>query len=185
VASCEPSRREELGLQVNRHQLLDDQYTTHVLARSDNISQPVTVDLLLFIHPPLILRRMSFSPVGLRRAAHNLRPRNGPPLTLPVYARQTQSLPLRASWHLRHRLYSDSSVEPVEPPEYLSEGEKKVFDLIKDGLRPTKLEVCFQVSPILGCPSNWFATGPRYLRRLRFHVRPRHCVRPIQRSTHH
>lgn len=32
-------------------------------------------------------------------------------------------------------------MEPVEPPEYLSEGEKKVFGMIKDGLQPTKLEV--------------------------------------------
>jgi len=38
-------------------------------------------------------------------------------------------------------MYSETSAEPVEPPEFLSEGERKVFDMIKDGLQPTKLEV--------------------------------------------
>jgi len=38
-------------------------------------------------------------------------------------------------------MYSDTSAESVEPPEFLSEGERKVFDMIKDGLQPTKLEV--------------------------------------------
>lgn len=32
----------------------------------------------------------------------------------------------------------------MEPPDYLSEGERKVFDLIKDRLKPEALEVCEQ-----------------------------------------
>jgi hypothetical protein len=41
-------------------------------------------------------------------------------------------------------MYSDTSADPVEPPEFLSEGERKVFEMIKDGLQPTKLEVRLQ-----------------------------------------
>lgn len=37
------------------------------------------------------------------------------------------------------RLYSTES--SVQAPDYLSEGERKVFTLIKEGLQPTKLEV--------------------------------------------
>ncbi|KAK3058801.1 hypothetical protein LTR09_000366 [Extremus antarcticus] len=42
---------------------------------------------------------------------------------------------------IQQRLYSAEAVEPVEPPEYLSEGERRVFDKIKEGLQPLKLEV--------------------------------------------
>lgn len=37
------------------------------------------------------------------------------------------------------RLYSDAS--PVQAPDYLSEAERKIFTMIKEGLQPTKLEV--------------------------------------------
>ena len=49
-------------------------------------------------------------------------------------------------------MYSDSAAEPVEPPEYLSEGERKVFDMIKDGLNPTKLEVSWHNHRSRGWP---------------------------------
>ncbi|KAK4624699.1 BolA-like protein 3 [Fulvia fulva] len=54
------------------------------------------------------------------------------PLRQPI---TPSSLIARSS--LRH--YSDSS--SVQAPDYLSEGERKVFALIKEGLQPTKLEV--------------------------------------------
>jgi len=39
------------------------------------------------------------------------------------------------------RNYSSDAVKAVEPPEYLSDSERKVFDKIKAGLQPSKLEV--------------------------------------------
>lgn len=51
--------------------------------------------------------------------------------------------PVRRIWRTSptYRAYSSEAIEPVEAPEYLSDGEKKIFDMIKDGLKPTKLEV--------------------------------------------
>ncbi|OQO13765.1 hypothetical protein B0A48_01996 [Cryoendolithus antarcticus] len=40
------------------------------------------------------------------------------------------------------RLYStDSSTQGVQPPDFLGEGELKVFNILKNSLHPTKLEV--------------------------------------------
>lgn len=39
------------------------------------------------------------------------------------------------------RLYSSEAADPPQPPEYLTEGERRVFDRIMEGLEPTKLEV--------------------------------------------
>ncbi len=40
------------------------------------------------------------------------------------------------------RLYStDSSKQGVQPPDFLGEGELKVFNILKNSLHPTKLEV--------------------------------------------
>lgn len=44
-------------------------------------------------------------------------------------------------WSTSFRNYSAGVEEQVEAPEYLSEGERKVFDMIKEGLQPSKLEV--------------------------------------------
>lgn len=49
------------------------------------------------------------------------------------FARTSQSSSIRT--------YAESAQSNVQPPEYLSEGERKVFDIIRDGLQPTKLEV--------------------------------------------
>ena len=47
----------------------------------------------------------------------------------------------KLTWSPSARLYSESATKKVEPPDYLSEEERKVFGMIKDGLNPTKLEV--------------------------------------------
>ena len=47
----------------------------------------------------------------------------------------------KLTWSPSARLHSESATEKVEPPDYLSEEERKVFGMIKDGLNPTKLEV--------------------------------------------
>lgn len=39
------------------------------------------------------------------------------------------------------RWYSEAGVGDVEAPDYLSEGELKVFNIIKNELQPTSLEV--------------------------------------------
>lgn len=41
----------------------------------------------------------------------------------------------------QRRSYSEQIADGVEPPEYLQEGERKIFDKIRDELRPTQLEV--------------------------------------------
>lgn len=47
------------------------------------------------------------------------------------------------------RLYASDGTTAVEPPDFLDQGERKVFEMIKDGLNPTKLEVSrlFPLSP--------------------------------------
>lgn len=70
-------------------------------------------------------------------------------LVRPFELRPTTALPASSffrtrippAWNACRREYSASAAEPVEPPEFLSEGEKKIFDMLKDGLEPTKLEV--------------------------------------------
>lgn len=39
------------------------------------------------------------------------------------------------------RCASTEAQSAVEPPDYLGEGELKIFQIIKDALQPTKLEV--------------------------------------------
>ena len=79
--------------------------------------------------------------IGLRQAAFA-------PRTIHYQARLSPRCPqhmltsaYRRSRQAGSRYYSDVAIEPVEPPEYLSQGERKVFDMLKDGLQPTKLEV--------------------------------------------
>ena len=52
-----------------------------------------------------------------------------------------QSLPIPGTCSAS-RLYSATSESSVEPPDYLDERELKIFNMIKDELQPTKLEVC-------------------------------------------
>jgi hypothetical protein len=58
----------------------------------------------------------------------------------PFITRQREALETPRVPHVR-RAYSSEAIEPLEAPEYLSEGERKIFDMIKDGLKPIKLEV--------------------------------------------
>lgn len=48
-----------------------------------------------------------------------------------------------STWSESARLYAteSGSSQLVEPPDYLSAGERKIFDMIKEGLEPTALEV--------------------------------------------
>ncbi|KAF2481759.1 bola protein [Neohortaea acidophila] len=43
--------------------------------------------------------------------------------------------------HASSRLYSSEAEDSPQPPEFLTEGERRVFDRIMEGLAPTKLEV--------------------------------------------
>jgi len=38
--------------------------------------------------------------------------------------------------------YATETTGQPEPPDYLSESERQIFDKLKDNLSPTKLEVC-------------------------------------------
>lgn len=61
--------------------------------------------------------------------------RQSPPLVKPVALRP--SGPVFIS-----RSYATESPAAVEAPDYLDEGERKIFDTIKQELQPVKLEVC-------------------------------------------
>ena len=60
--------------------------------------------------------------------------RRTPPIVKPVALRVQRSA-------IISRSYASEAVSPVEAPDYLDEGERKIFDTIKQELQPTKLEV--------------------------------------------
>ncbi|KAK3718125.1 hypothetical protein LTR37_005240 [Vermiconidia calcicola] len=83
---------------------------------------------------------MSFAPLFQRaaRAARNpVHQRNAPSLV----AHQKQICRSQIAWRVGRSTYSTSTNDSVEAPDYLSEGELKVFKKIKETLQPTKLEV--------------------------------------------
>lgn len=65
------------------------------------------------------------------------------PATQMIFSMRPATAGPHLGWMVR-RGYSAEGGSPVEPPDYLSEGERKVFDLIKDRLKPEALEVCEQ-----------------------------------------
>lgn len=46
------------------------------------------------------------------------------------------------SWRLGRCSYATETAGQPEPPDYLSESERQIFDKLRDNLSPTKLEVC-------------------------------------------
>ena len=88
---------------------------------------------------------MSFAPLFQRaaRAARNpVHQRNAPSLV----AHQKQICRSQIAWRVGRSTYSTSTNDSLEAPDYLSEGELKVFKKIKETLQPTKLEVCISSS---------------------------------------
>lgn len=86
------------------------------------------------------------------------------------------------------RLYSSEAADSPQPPEFLTEGERRVFDRIMEGLAPTKLEVRILPLRVSRWPKDcglWSTPGARHFRWLRLHVRPRYRLRSIQRPADH
>lgn len=73
--------------------------------------------------------------MGIARRSHGFR------LSSPAIPNQNQAFTSTGPWRIVPRAYSAVPTEAVEPPEFLSEGERKIFERIKEGLKPTKLEV--------------------------------------------
>jgi hypothetical protein len=42
--------------------------------------------------------------------------------------------------------YATKSTQPVEPPDYLSEAERKLFEKLKESFQPLKLEVSIEAA---------------------------------------
>jgi hypothetical protein len=78
----------------------------------------------------------------------------------------------------RRRMYAIGKAKPVEPPEYLDEGERRVFDKIKETLQPTKLEVC-RICITNSKPCANRDIGSRHFWWLWINVRAEHCVRSV------
>jgi len=67
-----------------------------------------------------------------------------PTRTIPAGPCRAATAPAyRPASFLQPRHYSsEATSDPVEPPDYLDPNELKVFNMLKEGLKPTKLEVC-------------------------------------------
>jgi len=73
---------------------------------------------------------------------------------------------------LVQRFYATDSPAALEAPEYLDENERKIFGIIKESLKPERLEVCSLAQTCLARISLTIVEGPRYLGGMRFNVRP-------------
>ncbi|KAK3691223.1 hypothetical protein LTR37_018811 [Vermiconidia calcicola] len=83
---------------------------------------------------------MLFAPIFQRAGRAALYPvhqRNASSLV----ASQKQMYRSQTAWRVGRSAYSTSTNDTVEAPDYLSEGELRVFRKIKETLQPTKLEV--------------------------------------------
>jgi hypothetical protein len=78
--------------------------------------------------------------------------------------------------------YAKKSNQPVEPPEYLSEAERKLFEKLKESFQPLKLEVSIDaVLDVVTTPTDDPLVGARHLWRLRLDVCARHSLQTIRR----
>lgn len=77
---------------------------------------------------------------------------------------------------------STSSTEALEVPDYLNEAELKIFNMLKDHFKPSKLEVCYCLSSMAALLSNanTVVAGAGHQRWMRQHVRSRHCIGTVQ-----
>ncbi|KAK4546647.1 hypothetical protein LTR36_001864 [Oleoguttula mirabilis] len=60
---------------------------------------------------------------------------------LPIRQAPRWTKAVRSCSPVARRCYATESASTVEPPDYLDENERKIFDTIKSELHPTKLEV--------------------------------------------
>ena len=62
-------------------------------------------------------------------------------LSTSIAARRAQTLPPKVSTFGVARSYATDNASAVAAPDYLDESERKIFGILKDSLKPEKLEV--------------------------------------------